>query len=134
MNPAAAAMRAACSPSAVPRPPASTPSIFTPASRKKCVEETDGVRTAADAGDQQVGQAPFGFQNLLARFDADDAMKIAHHHGIGMRAENRTEQVVRRAHVGDPVAHGFVDRVLQRAAAGIHANHFRAQQCACEKR
>ena len=33
-----------------------------------------------------------------------------------------------RADVGDPVAHRFVDRVLQRARAGIHAHHFRAEQ------
>ena len=45
-----------------------------------------------------------------------------------MRAEHRAQQIVRGAHIGHPIAHGFVDRVLQRAAAGIHADHFRAQQ------
>ena len=45
-----------------------------------------------------------------------------------MRAENRAEQIMRGAHVRDPVAHGFVDGIFQRAAAGIHADHFRAEQ------
>jgi hypothetical protein len=35
---------------------------------------------------------------------------------------------VRRAHVRNPVTHSFIDRVLQRAAAGIHTNHFRAEE------
>ena len=45
-----------------------------------------------------------------------------------MRAEHAAEQVMRAADVGDPVAHGFVDGVLQGARAGLHAAHFRAQQ------
>ena len=49
-----------------------------------------------------------------------------------MRSQHRAEQIVRRAHVRDPVAHRFVDRVLQRARAGIHAHHFRAQQAHAE--
>ncbi len=32
------------------------------------------------------------------------------------------------AHVGDPIAHGFIDGVFERAAAGIHADNFRAHQ------
>src|SRR5437660_2692267 len=34
---------------------------------------------------------------------------------------------MRGADVGDPVAHGFVDGVLERAAAGIYAENFRAE-------
>ena len=45
-----------------------------------------------------------------------------------MRAEHGAEQIMRGLHVGDPVAHGFVDGVFERAAAGIDADHFRAQQ------
>ena len=45
-----------------------------------------------------------------------------------MRAQHRAEQIVRGADVGDPVAHGFVDGVLERAAAGIDADDFRAEQ------
>ena len=39
---------------------------------------------------------------------------------------------MRGAHVGDPVAHRFVDRVLQRAAAGIDADHFGAEKAHAE--
>ncbi len=34
---------------------------------------------------------------------------------------------MRCADVGDPIAHGFVDGVLQRLAAGLHADDFRAE-------
>jgi hypothetical protein len=63
------------------RPPASTPISFTPASSPRTVEHADGVAAAADAGENRIGQAAFALQNLRARFDADHAMKIAHHHG-----------------------------------------------------
>ena len=43
---------------------------------------------------------------------AGDAMEVAHHGGVRMRAEHAAQQVVRGAHIGDPVAHGFVDGVL----------------------
>ena len=72
-------------------------------------------------------QTLFGSENLLARFAADDRLEIAHHGWIGMRAKNRAEKIMRRAHVGHPVAHGLVDGVLQCFAAGLHANHFGAQ-------
>ncbi len=35
---------------------------------------------------------------------------------------------MRGAHVRDPIAHGFVDRVFQRAAARIHPDDLRAHQ------
>ena len=98
------------------------------------VENSDGVRAAADAGDDRVGQFAFGFQNLRAGFASDDAVKIAHHGGIRMRAQHAAEQVMRGADVGDPVAHGFVDGVFERARAGIDAAHFGAQQAACGRR
>ena len=45
-----------------------------------------------------------------------------------MRPERRAEQVVRVADVGHPVAHRFVDGVLQRLAAGIDLTDRRAEQ------
>ena len=45
-----------------------------------------------------------------------------------MRPEHRAEQVVRVVDVGHPVAHRFVDGILQRAAAGIDASHLGAEQ------
>ena len=64
------------------------------------------------------GRAPHWPSDLRARLVADDGLEIAHHHRVRMRAQHRAQQVVRGAHVGGPVAHGLVDRVLQRARAG----------------
>ncbi len=91
------------------------------------VEEADRVGAAADAGIEMRGQTLFGGENLLARFAADDGLKIADHRRIRMRAENRAEQIVRGANVGDPVAHRFVDGVFERVAAGLDADDLRAE-------
>ena len=45
-----------------------------------------------------------------------------------MRPEHAAQQIMRGADIGHPVAHGFVDGVLQSARAGIHAAHFGAEQ------
>ena len=49
-----------------------------------------------------------------------------------MRAQRGAEQIMRGVHVGHPVAHGFADGVLERAAAVGDADHFRAQQAHAE--
>ena len=74
------------------------------------------------------GSRAFLLQDLATNLFAGDAVKIAHHGGIGMRAEHAAQQVVRGAHVRDPVAHGFVDGVLQRLRTGADAAHLRAKQ------
>ncbi len=45
-----------------------------------------------------------------------------------MGAERAAEQIVRAAHVGHPIADGFVDGVLERLAAGFDAAHLRTEQ------
>ncbi len=62
-----------------------------------------------------------------ARFVADDALEIAHHHRIRMRAVGGAENVMRGADVRDPVAHGFVDGFLQGLLPGVHRHDFRAE-------
>src|SRR6185312_792212 len=47
---------------------------------EKRMENANGVTAAADAGDDGIGQAAFGFEDLRARFNADHAMEIADHH------------------------------------------------------
>ena len=94
---------------------------------EEIVKEADGIRAAADAGEKMRGQALFGGEDLFAGFAADDHLKIADHRGIGMRAENGAEEIVRGADVGDPIAHGLVDGVLERAAAGIDGDDLRAE-------
>src|SRR5579875_800179 len=58
------------------------------------VKHPDGVRSAAHAGKDRIGQAAFALQNFLARLLADDAMKIAHHHRIRMCAQGGAEQIM----------------------------------------
>jgi hypothetical protein len=45
------------------------------------MEQADGVRAAADAGDSESGRRPSGRQHLLAHFLADHRLEVAHHRG-----------------------------------------------------
>ena len=75
-----------------------------------------------------VGRRP-SFSRICSFISMTDAaMKIAHHGRIGMRAERAAQQIMSCPDVGDPVAHGLADRVLQRLRAGGNAAHFRAEQ------
>ena len=58
----------------------------------------------------------------------DHGLEIAHHHGVGMGAEHRAEDVEGGAHVGDPVAQGLIDRIFERLRAGIHLHHLGAHE------
>ena len=98
------------------------------------MKHADRIAAAADAGEHLVGQPALGIQNLSPRFFADDAMEIADHHRIRMRAQRRAKQVVRGLDVGDPVAHRLADRVLQRAAAVGDTRPLRRPAAACGRR
>ncbi len=92
------------------------------------MEQPHGVRAAADAGKQRVGQAAFGFLHLLSRLVADHALEVAHNRRVGMRARDRADAVERVRHVGDPVAQRLVHRVLQGARARHHRPHLGAER------
>src|SRR5665213_4611451 len=77
------------------------------------VECADGVRSATYTGDDNRWQLAFLLQNLLLHLNADAAMEVAHHGGVGMRAESAAEEIVGGTDVGDPVAHGLADGVFQ---------------------
>ncbi len=64
----------------------------------------------------------------MARFLADDLLKVTHHCGEGMRARRGAEDVVGRLDARDPLAVGLVDRVLQGAGPGLHRDDFGAEQ------
>src|ERR1700722_10056614 len=64
---------------------------------EKCGEKSNRIRAAANAGDEQIGQASFDTQNLFARFFSNHFVKIAHDLRVGMRAETGTQQKGRRA-------------------------------------
>ncbi len=74
------------------------------------------------------GRRPSCLLHLRARLVADDALEVAHHRGIRMRARDRADAVERVVHVGHPVAQRLVHRVLQRARAGHHRPHLRAER------
>ena len=91
------------------------------------VEQADGIRAAADAGEEQVGQAALLLQNLPAGLVANNSVEVADHDRIRMRAVGGAEDVVGAADVGHPVAHGLVDGFLERLLAGMHGHHVSAQ-------
>ena len=100
------------------------------------MEQADRVAPAADTGQQCGRQSPFRLENLFACFAADHALEVADHHRIRVRAERRTEDIVRRADIRHPVAHRFVDGFLERLLAdgyrhyrGAEAFHAENIQC-----
>src|SRR6266852_3558619 len=99
---------------------------------KEVVEDADGVRSSTNASNDGLRKFAFGPANLDAGFASNDTMKVAHHGRIGMRSKHASEQVMRGAHVGDPVTHGFVNGVFESARTGINAANFRAQQSHAE--
>src|SRR5438045_6340120 len=96
--------------------------------RNEVVEHPHRIRSASNTGYDDVRQALFLSENLLARLTSNAAMKIAHHCGIGMCAKNRSQQIVGGSDIRHPVPHGLVDRVFQSAGAGIYRTHLRAEQ------
>src|SRR5438093_621965 len=92
------------------------------------VEESDRIRSAADAGHGGIRQPSSALAELSERLAPDDRLKVAHHHRIRMRAQDGAEDVVRGANVGDPIANRFVDRILQRPASAGNGNDLGAQE------
>ncbi len=95
------------------------------------MEHADRIAAAAHTGNDGVGEAAgagLWVEQLVDRLTADHALKIAHHGRIGMRAQGAAEQVVGRAHIGDPVADGLVDGILERLAPRFDPTHLCAQQ------
>jgi hypothetical protein len=83
------------------------------------MEQADGVRAAADAGDDDIGQAAFLLQHLRARLGADHRLEVAHHGRIGMRTGSSADQVISVFDIGDPVAQRLVHGVLERAVPAL---------------
>ena len=67
-------------------------------------------------------------EHLGPRLTADDRLEVTDHRGIRMRSDGRSEQVVRGAHVGHPIADRLVHRVFQRLRAALDAADLRAEQ------
>ena len=83
-------------------------------------EKPDGVGAAANAGDGVAGQGSRRLQHLLARLAADHRLEVAHHHRVGVRADDAADDVVRVGDVRDPVADGLAHGLLERAGPRRH--------------
>ena len=92
------------------------------------VKEAHGVRAAAHAGDQRVGELPFDLLDLRARLAADHRLQLAHEQRVRVRAGDGADHVVGRADVGDPVAQRLVHRVLERRGAVLDGVDLGAEQ------
>jgi hypothetical protein len=92
------------------------------------VEQPDGVRAAADTGDQRVGQAALSGHHLRLGFATDDRLEIPHHRGIWMRTSCRANNVVGVRNVSDPVAQSFIHGIFERARARRDCVNFGLQQ------
>ena len=98
------------------------------------VEDAHGVAATADAGEHRIGLLGGDtlcgqhLGHLCQALGADHALEVAHHHGVGVRACHGADDVESVVHIGHPVAHGFVQRVLQRLAARFDRHHGGAQQ------
>src|SRR6267378_6446341 len=58
---------------------------------QKSMEKPNGVRAATNTREQMRWQTLFCGANLLAGFASNDGLKITHHGGIRMRAEDRAK-------------------------------------------
>ena len=85
------------------------------------IEDPHGVAAAAHARDDYIRRATERLGALLSGLVSDHRLKLADHQRVRVRSEDRAEQVVTVCHRGHPVAHCFVDRVLQRAAPGVNS-------------
>src|SRR5262245_373808 len=80
--------------------------------RQKGSEYPDGVRAAANARHHRMWEARMRVFNLHECFIAYHALELPYHARIGVRAKCASEQVIRIADVGDPIAQGLVDGIL----------------------
>ena len=87
------------------------------------LKDAHGVGTAADAGVDPGRQFAVLLDDLPCRLLADDRLEPADHFGKGGGAAGRAEDVVGVVEIGDPVAEGLVDRVLQGAGAVLDRHH-----------
>src|SRR5437016_5287915 len=95
---------------------------------KEFIEDPHRIRASSDTSNHSIREPACLLQDLLASFTADAAMKIAHHYRVWVSSEDRSEQVMRGANIGDPIAHGLVNGIFERAGTRIHWPHFSPKQ------
>ena len=80
------------------------------------------------------GSPPVSARHCSRASSPIDAVELAHHPRVRVRAHHRAEAVVGVADGGHPVAHRLVDGVLQRAAAAVRRPRPRRRAGACGTR
>ena len=67
-------------------------------------------------------------RHLGDAFFANHALKIAHHHRVGVGTRHGADDVESVVNIGYPVTHGFVQRVFEGLAARLHRHHRGTQE------
>src|SRR4051812_15952590 len=78
----------------------------------KFVKDSNCVRSATDARNYCCWKFALGFHDLRTSFSPNYSMKVTDHCRIGVRSQHAPQQIVSRADVGHPIAHGFIDCVF----------------------
>ena len=94
----------------------------------EAAEDADGIRAAADTRHHHVRVCAEHLAALAVRLLTDHAVELAHHPRVRVRAHDGPEAVVGALDGTDPITHGLVHGVLQRAAAGLDGLHLCAEQ------
>ncbi len=92
------------------------------------VKNTHGIGATTHRRQDVIRLTTSVLGHLLHALITDHALEIAHHHRVRMRASHRTNNVEGIADIGDPIAHGFVQRIFQGTRTGFHRNDRRTQQ------
>ncbi|KAI9910501.1 hypothetical protein PsorP6_010249 [Peronosclerospora sorghi] len=93
----------------------------------KRVKYANGFSPAAYTGDNRIGQSSPLVVQLGFDFASNDALKAAHERRKRVRTNGRTNNVVRRLDVRDPVPNRFVQGILERLGPARDGNHFYPQ-------
>ena len=91
-------------------------------------ESANCVASATDARYTRVGKLADLRLELLLNLRSDDTLEIAHDGREGVRANGGPHEVVRRGKIRDPIAHGLVHGVFQRARARVDRNNLQRSQ------
>ena len=94
----------------------------------KVVEAANRVGAAANTGNYGIRQAALVFKNLLTAFLRDHGLKITHDRWERIWSHGRTQDIMRIVNSSGPFAHGFGNRVLQRAGTGLNGMNLSPQQ------
>mmetsp|Transcript_11586 Transcript_11586/g.20582 ORF Transcript_11586/g.20582 Transcript_11586/m.20582 type:complete len:366 (+) Transcript_11586:390-1487(+) len=89
----------------------------------KGVEHSNSVGSSSDASDNYIGQLADLLQRLVLGLTANYRLEVTYDGGERVRADCTANNVVRGAHVRNPVTHSFVNRVLEGLGAARNTNY-----------